>query len=483
MSRIYGFHAPQERIEPKFWRSSQDFSHVNAGRFLRNSVLSGMCYGGNDLVPAFLKTCDAIHPLCGTESIDGTAQSCYGGLLDSVNSAATKGAIKSVVQPWNSNVVWAPGGTGVDAWLAVKLLEQTLVERYVVASTASTCPLSWKLQGSLDGSTWADLHVVDNTGVWTAAREVKTFTVPEETRGVYLWYRLYVTASNAAAMSISTFRLLRAQSVCDVGQLRLDVSAASPLVLSFMNGFASDGVTPVDVVESLSSPVVFNLADMNSNVPMASLSSSHCDIVAQRDLSGSVVVSLEVCGGSNQITLSSNVSNGFCVKRSDGQETFADAYLWFMGGYAYHDLTGDDRYKYILMSRNDNEPFYVDRLLPTSNSYCNFGVLEINGSYSLFSKVLTYIRRRVKAVAIIPFYNGERLNDGPLVYSFASPYKYRVSGGKLFQQGMTDVSWNPVCKIKLGSCDILNGSIMNVEIRSAQSMQWQTDGNFLSTLG
>lgn len=291
--RMFGFRAPQERIEPRFYKSTQDFTHVNTGRFVRNAVLSGMTYGGNDLVPAYLKTRDAIHPLAGTQSIDGDVQSCYGGLLDSVDSDATRAAIRSVCQPWNTSTLWTPGGNGVDKWLAAKLPENTLVESYIVATTAATCPLSWKLQGSLDGSTWADLHVVENTGVWGTAREEKVFTIPEEGRGSYLWYRLYITASNAAAMSISTFRLLRAQSVCGKGQLRLDASAASPLVLSFMNGFASDGITPVDDMETLSAATVYGLEDMNCNIPQVATDGfAHCDIVVQKYAGGGGVLSL-----------------------------------------------------------------------------------------------------------------------------------------------------------------------------------------------
>ncbi|MCD8234122.1 MAG: hypothetical protein LUC51_07020 [Cloacibacillus porcorum] len=88
-------------------------------------------------------------------------------------------------------------------------------------------------------------------------------------------------------MSISTFRLLRAQSVCGKGQLRLDASAASPLVMSFMNGFASDGITPVDDMETLSAATVFDVADMNCNIPMVNTDGwAHCDIVASKYAGG-----------------------------------------------------------------------------------------------------------------------------------------------------------------------------------------------------
>ncbi len=298
--RMFKFNAPQERLGPRFFTSAQNYAHVNAGRFVRNAVLNGMTYGGNDLVPSFLKTCDAIHPLCGTEDFDGMAQSCYGALLDSANTATTKAAIKSVVQPWNTSVVWAPGGRGLDSWLAAKLPEATLIERYIIASTNTTCPLSWKLQGSNDGSVWADLDVVTNTEMWSlaTAREEKVFTIPEISRGTYLWYRIYVTGSNATTMSISTFRLLRPASACDRGQLRLEASAASPLVMSFMDGFASDGVTPVDHVESLSNAIVQAPGYFDSyGTPITSVTvPTPVDVYAKRGAGGSVTLELNVAG-------------------------------------------------------------------------------------------------------------------------------------------------------------------------------------------
>lgn len=290
--RMFNFNTPQEALEPQVFKREVDLSKVIAGRFLRNSVLSGKVYGGNDLVPAYLKTRDAIHPLAGTQSTDGEVQSCYGGLLDSADTEATRAAIRAVVQPWNTATVWAPGGQGLNSWLAVKLPEATLVEKYIIASMSSTCPLSWVLQASNDGETWVDLDTITNTEMWSLnTREEKEFTIPAETRGAYLWYRLKITATNATTMSISTFRLLRPAATCAKGQLLLDASAGEPLILSFMDGFASDGVTPVDHIETLSSQMAFDLGDMNYNIPMVNTDGwAHCDIVASKYAGGGASV-------------------------------------------------------------------------------------------------------------------------------------------------------------------------------------------------
>ena len=408
--------------------------------------------------------------------------------MDSVDSDATRAAIRSVCQPWNTSTLWAPGGNGVDKWLAAKLPENTLVESYMVASTAATCPLSWKLQGSLDGSTWADLHVVENTGVWGTAREEKVFTIPEEGRGSYLWYRLYVTASNAAAMSISTFRLLRAQSVCGKGQLRLDASAASPLVLSFMNGFASDGITPVDDMETLSAATVYGFEDMNCNIPQVITDGfAHCDIVAQKY--GGYALSLEACNTSNALFnnqgMRGNVDRGFTVTNYDGTEAPSYAHQAFFKTGSVDIPHGTSLN--LKVCRSTASLFYINELSVANGSHNGISVIEENGTLQTIFSPDNYgtakVARLIYGVCSkVSYANWKFRNTSLQATSFCSPYKYRVSVGKLFQMGLSDSDWSPVQKIKLGTCDIYNGDVVNLDIRSAQSMQWQTDGNYLSTI-
>lgn len=486
--RIYGFNAPQERIEPKLWKSTQDFTHVNTGRFVRNAVLSGMCYGGNDLVPAFLKTCDAVHPLCGTEDFDGVAQSCYGALLDSVNNATTKAAIKSVCQPWNTSVVWAPGGRGLDSWLAVRLPEATLIERYAVASTNTTCPLSWKLQGSLDGSTWADLDEVTNTEMWSlsTAHEEKIFTIPEVSRGTYLWYRLYVTASNAATMSIRNFRLWRAQSVCDRGQLRLDASAGSPLLLSFMNGFATDGVTPVDYDESLSAAIVQALGDYDSEgLPMISGAGAvPVDIFAKRDASGSVVVSVEAATSEETEYLAggmiSEIDRGFTAQKMYDNNYLAHYLTWGRGG--------SSQYTKSKLSRTNGQPFYLSRFLCSQyqSSYYNpvIYITEIDGNTTRYNITSNDARDQkiVRNIQSITTHDGYYSFVGGVRLFYFPRSAHRLSNGKVYQRKIGSTSWTPVQKIKIASA-VYNGTdLYQLQPRSSLLMQWMTNGDNVTYL-
>ena len=489
--RMYKFNAPQERVGPEFFTSEQDFSNVNAGRFVRNAVLSGMCYGGNDLVPSYLKTCDAVHPLCGTEDFDGVAQSCYGALLDSVNNATTKAAIKSVCQPWNTSVVWAPGGTGVDAWLAVKLPEAALVERYVLVSTATTCPLSFKVQGSLDGSTWADLHTVENSGVWESSYTEKVFTIPEESRGSYLWYRFYVTASNAATMSIRNFRLWRAQSVCDRGQLRLDASAGSPLLLSFMDGFATDGVTPVDYGESLSAAIVQALGDYDSEgLPISAGACVPVDIYAERVSNGEVTVRVEAAASApialfNNAGMAGNDDKGWKVRNVDGTVSANNYLLWCR--YTSNISLSVASHTSVF-SRADDSPFYVDKIVAAFGGYSNkIYVTELGGVETylggLGSGTTVSVKRMVSKIK--KYYSDDGSSStyySNYVYSAASPFRYRISGGKVWQKGAADTDWSAVQKIKIASA-VYNGTdLYQLQPRSSLLMQWMTQGDNVTYL-
>ena len=481
--RVYGFKAPQERLGPQFFRSEQAFENANTGRFVRNAVLDGMTYGGNDLVPAFLKTCDAVHPLCGTEDYDGVAQSCYGALLDSVNNATTKAAIKSVCQPWNTGVVWAPGGTGVDAWLAVRLPENTLIERYVLVSTATTCPLSFKIQGSLDGSTWADLHVVENSGVWESSYTEKVFTIPEESRGSYLWYRFYVTASNAATMSIRNFRLWRAQSVCDRGQLRVDASAGSPLLLSFMNGFASDGVTPVDYGESLSNAIIGNPGFWDSyGTPISAISApTPVDVYAKRTTGGSVELELNVAGTEDVPYLPGRMTsanqNGMTVTTNStvGSKNFSPFQCWGSPNYIYGNPSSFGGQPQSTLKRLDGEPFFISKVIGTNSDSDNYSgssaklfIEETDGSVAQApvksnnynDKLTNILNRYINGLSRnANFSSVNCICFGAQIYGRKSPLRYRFSGGRMYQKAAAEegAAWEAVQKIKLGTF-VTNGS-------------------------
>lgn len=476
--KMLNFNAPQEALAPQFYRREVDLSKVIAGGFVRNSVLSAMTYGGNMLVPSFLKTCDAIHPMVGSEDFDGLTQSCYGALLDSANTDATRAAIKSVVQPWNTAIVWSPGGRGLDSWLAVKLPEATLVERYIVASTNTTCPLSWKLQGSNDGENWIDVDTITNTEMWSLSttREEKEFTIPAETRGTYLWYRIYITASNSDTMSISTFRLLRPASVCAKGQLRLDASAGNPLVLSFMDGFAADGVTPVDYTETLSSAIVQAPGYFDSyGTPITGITTpTPVDVYAKRTANGSVSLELVVAGQEDVPyfpgRMTNYAQNGMvCTFTIGSDDSYFPAYSSWGDGAVYYTKSkklGDS-----ILKRIDGEPFFItkakgsnctDRYDVSLSCYIeeNDGsLIQLENKADDYSKnCLNVINRYVRSIR----YPYSRTNNlqwarGTKIYGRKSPLRYRYTGGKMYQRDTAEGAvWETVQKIKLGTF-VING--------------------------
>lgn len=137
----------------------------------------------------------------------------------------------------------------------------------------------------------------------------------------------------------------------------------------------------------------------------------------------------------------------------------------------------------LLFTRQDGGPFYVEKIYNLSSTY-GFYILELDGSYSeKMSPDNKYvsIKRQIKGIRRARY--GSSVDYYVYIYSYGSPFKYRLSGGKLYQQerNISD-DWTPVQKIKLGTADIYNGEICNLALRSAASMQWMTDGNNLSTI-
>ena len=283
--RMFGFNAPHVKMSPKFWTAQMGYSHANVGRFLRNTVLDGMTYGTSDLVPSYLKTADLVHPLCGNYNSVNEPLGVYGGVTASAGVINVLAIIQH--EPPGAHT---SGGNGLNHWFAIKLAEPDLADRYHVYTKSAEAPLSWKLQGSLDGDAWTDLHVVDSTGVWASGGETKEFLIPEESRGNFLWYKLLITGSNAATMRIYRFRLLRPESVCPRNHVLLDASAGNPLVLSFADGFS--GGSPVDHIETITSPQIIPIAD-----DLVPLSGGPVDLYAVRSPSGGVTIEPVYYGG------------------------------------------------------------------------------------------------------------------------------------------------------------------------------------------
>ena len=482
MSRMYGFHAPQEKIEPRFWKSTQDFSDVNTGRFVRNAVLSSVLYNGSDLAPAYLKTRDAIHPLFGCVDQLGAASSVYGGM----GASASVDAARAILSPQNTGIWWSPGGNGVNSWVMAKLPEATLVETYLVGSKSSTCPLSWKLQGSLDGTTWTDIHVVETSGAWDATYEGKTFTIPEASRGSYLYYRLYTTSSNATTMSLRLFRLFRASSVCSKGQLLLDASSSNPLLMSFANGYAVDGETPVDNQVTLSARTNSNMFDSSGypiihGTPITAPMS--VNVYAVRGSNGAVTLEYEDAGG--EIFLQ---ANGGMRSASDKGWTCSpdNSALYSKFGRPATSGDGPSAGTYTIIS---SSPVYVKNIRCNMTFPYTVYAIEIGGSDTLLYKgrsapgenLWAEINRTISGIKVVATGTGYLYNI--LAYSPSAPL-YRFTNGKLYTRASSGDSWTQCQKIKLGSIVLgTDGEVYQPLAFSALQLQWMTNGDAETFLG
>jgi hypothetical protein len=478
---MYTFRPPQEILEPHLWKSTQDFSHINTGKFVRNAVLSSKIYNGSDLAPAYIKNRDAIHPLYGYKDQLGASSSVFGGCGASADADNARG----ILNPQNESTWWAPGGTGADSWIYAKLPEATLVETYDIGSARDYCPLSWKLQGSQDGSAWADLHVVDNSGVWDATYETKTFTIPETSRGAYLYYRLYVTSSNQSTMKIRLLRLYRAASVCAKGQLLIDASAADPLLMSFAAGFS--GATPLDYEESLSAALLktvdFTTLNLSAVTPF--------NINAVRNSSGGVEIELENASGEGYVQadggmFAQNDKNWVCDSNNSnlynrfGRVTSNSASIGLNTNSAdvsfltqrASGIFAKSFYMYARTNRWQRGPVRI-YTIELDNSHQS---LIVDSTYSGDTCNMTInINRAIKGIFI-------DLLDGDLYgMKLISPSypAYRLTNGKLYERESPVDAWTECQKIRLATCvlDPTKLEVFQPLALSALQLQWLTNGN------
>ena len=464
--RMFGFNPPQERVDPRFWTANVTNLH-NTGRFMRNAVLDGATYGLGDLVPSYIKTADLIHPYVGSMNQYLESTGVYGGTLASAADTSVPAILNGI--SYDDVSSWTPGGNGTGSWFSVSLPEAALADRYMVRTKAVEAPLSWTLQGSLDGTTWTDIHTVSNTGVWNAALETKEFTIPEETRGMYLWYKLNITGSNVTTMRIYRFRLLRPANICPLGDFYIDASVARPLTLSFMDGF--NGGVPVDHIETITNPQIINIFD-ELRVPLdPSIATSLAfNLCAVRHASGEVTFEVSGYGGSPIEYLPGRMT----ATQDRGFQAFSGSYLhWGSSSYSQSPAG-----TYIL-GRVDQSPFYVDSVTRYCQSWGDRTSLYVsynNIDYVLWStktSATTHSDTISKLVYKIKTVNN--YNCATRLWGATGLYRYRSIDGVLYEKCTNPATdWTPVQKIQLASGYISGGEVYGLNPKSTLLSQWQT---------
>lgn len=463
---MFGFNIPQERVDPRFWTANVTNLH-NTGRFMRNAVLDGATYGLGDLVPSYIKTADLIHPYVSSMNQYLESTGAYGVAFASAAESSVAGILNESSKMDAQS--WTPGGNGMNSWFSVSLPEAALADRYIVRTKAVEAPLSWTLQGSLDGTTWTDIHTVSNTGIWNAALESKEFTIPEETRGMYLWYKLNITGSNATTMRIYRFRLLRPANICPLGDFYIDASATNPLTLSFMDGF--NGGVPVDHIATITNPQIMSIFD-ELRVPLdPSIATSLAfNLYAVRHASGEVTFEVSGYGGS-PIEYLSGIMKG---PQDRGFQAFSGSYIHWGSSSYYQAPQGT----YIL-GRVDQSPFYVNSVTRYSESYSNRTSLYVsynNIDYALVSTKTSAVTHSDTISKLV--YKIQIINNGSgaaRLWGTTGLYRYRSIDGVLYEKCTNPATdWTPVQKIQLASGYISGGEVYGLNPKSTLLSQWQT---------
>jgi hypothetical protein len=461
--RMFGFNPPQERVDPRFWTANVTNLH-NTGRFVRNAVLDGATYGSGDLVPSYIKTADLIHPYVGSYNQYLESTGVYGRAFASAAESSVAGILNEGSKTDAQS--WTPGGNGTGSWFSVSLPEAALADRYIVRTKAAEAPLSWTLQGSLDGTTWTDIHTVSSSGTWTAALETKEFTIPEETRGMYLWYKLNITGSNATTMRIYRFRLLRPANICPLGDFYIDASVANPLTLSFMDGF--NGGVPVDHIATITSPQIMSIFD-ELRVPLdPSIAGSLAfNLYAVRHASGEVTFEVSGYGGSPIEYLPGRM-----------KATQDRGFQAFSGSYSHWGSSSSVKSGTYILGRVDESPFYVSSitLYNPSNGTVYLYVSYNNLDYTLAGKSTTStpysatINRFVYKIK-----NVNTASSATRLWGSTGLYRYRSINGVLYEKCTNPATdWTPVQKIQLASGYISDGEVYGLNPKSTLLSQWQT---------
>ena len=463
--RMFGFNPPQERVDPRFWTANVTNLH-NTGRFMRNAVLDGATYGLGDLVPSYIKTADLIHPYVSSINQYLESTGAYGVAFASAAESSIAGILNESSKVDAES--WTPGGNGTGSWFSVSLPEAALADRYMVRTKAAEAPLSWTLQGSLDGTTWTDIHTVSSSGIWNAALESKEFTIPEETRGMYLWYKLKITGSNVTTMRIYRFRLLRPASVCPRGDFYINASVANPLTLSFMDGF--NGGVPVDHIATITNPQIMSIFD-ELRVPLdPSIATSLAfNLYAVRHASGEVTFEVSGYGGSPIEYLPGKMQG----TQDRGFQAFSGSYRHW-GSASNYDTPDGGTY---ILGRVDQQPFYVDSITRyTSSSSYSLYVSYNNLDYTLVRTVgdggthSDTIKKLVYKIKDVNVYAGVTR-----LWGATGLYRYRSIDGVLYEKCTNPATdWTPVQKIQLASGYISGGEVYGLNPKSTLLSQWQT---------
>ena len=138
-----------------------------------------------------------------------TSNTSPGGYTTSAGSTYGGGDTAWRVFDNNSATYWRPGAHSTfPQWLKVDMSLPKVISKYTIKAMVgynAETPKNFSLQGSNDNSTWVDIDNQTNITLWSSG-ETKIFETSNQ--DAYRYYRVYISASNAAWTYIDSIEMM-----------------------------------------------------------------------------------------------------------------------------------------------------------------------------------------------------------------------------------------------------------------------------------
>lgn len=151
---------------------------------------------------------------------DMTSNTAPSGVASAISELdASHSAWKAMDDENASEICWHSNSGAIPGWLKYQFATAKVISQYAITArnnAATQMPKTWKLQGSNNGTGWTDLD--SQTNLTFTQAEKKTFQFSNST--AYLYYRLYITASNDNNyVAIGEFELMKLYEIKSINGL------------------------------------------------------------------------------------------------------------------------------------------------------------------------------------------------------------------------------------------------------------------------
>lgn len=149
---------------------------------------------------------------------------------DTAPSGVASASSEAVTPAWRAfdDTVTTDSGdrwviTTTSGWLQYQFAAAVEIIRYTLTTQGYAdgpwAPKSWTLKGSNDGTNWTTVDTRALIGQWYSLHSEKLEFVCNGTTGSYAYYRLDVTASNAAYISVGQMEMMKSAAAPPAGRI------------------------------------------------------------------------------------------------------------------------------------------------------------------------------------------------------------------------------------------------------------------------